>query len=89
MRELLGQRAEAVLELRKMLGRGLADLVLQRDDRVADQVGQALGSARQHLHRRASVAQRHADRLEGVVGPQRFDGLLAVDGDLACPRPSA
>ena len=39
--------ANAVLELRQVLGRGLADVLLQRDHRVADQVGQALrGPAR-------------------------------------------
>ena len=65
-----------------MLGRDLADLVLQGDDGVADQVGQAL-AARASTSGGSHRLERHADRLEGVVGAQRFDGLLAVDGDLA------
>ena len=56
-------------------------------DHVADQIGQPLGGARQHLHGRLVVAQRDADGLEAVVGLQRIDGLLAVDRDLASRKP--
>jgi hypothetical protein len=81
--ELFGQGAVVVLEAREVLGGRLADLLLQRDDHVAHQLGQPLCGTTQCFDGRALVAQRNADLLEGVVGLQRIDGLLAGGSDFA------
>ena len=82
-REPLGQGGKFLLELWEMLHRSLADVLLQRDHGVADQVGQALRGPCQDLHRRLVLAQGDTDGLEGVVGLEGVDGLLAGHGDLA------
>ena len=64
-----------------MPGGRLADILLKRYHRVANQVGEALCRSRQHLVRWPLRTERDADWLEGVVGAERVDRLLAVDSD--------
>ena len=72
-----------MLEAREVLGGGLADLLLQGDHQVPDHVGESLRRAAQGFQRGALVAQGDPDRLEGIVGLDGVDGLLAGGGDLA------
>ncbi len=83
--EPLGQGAVVVLEAREVLCGRLADLLLKRNDHVADQFGEPFRRPTEGLDGRALVAQGDADLLEGVVGLQGIDRLLACGRDFT-PR---
>ena len=61
----------------------LADVIFQRDDRLAGNRRQPLRRTGQHRIRGPLVAQDHAHRLEGLVGSQRIQRLLPVHRHLA------
>ena len=71
-----------MLEAREVLRRRLADLLLQRDHHVTDQLGEPFSGTSERFDGRALIAQRDADLLEGVVGLERVDRLLPSSCDL-------
>ncbi|MNY36844.1 hypothetical protein D3C86_1713610 [compost metagenome] len=72
-----------MLEAREVLGRRLADLLLQRNDHVADQFSQPLRRPTERFNGGALVAQRDTNLLEGVVGLQSIDRMLACGRDFS------
>ena len=81
--QAIDQRRVVLLELRKVAGRSLADVLLQRDHRLAHECAQALRSTGQRLLGRPALTQRDGDMAEAVVGLEPVDGMLAGRGDLA------
>src|SRR5258707_13404653 len=70
------------LEIREAVRNDFTDLVLDREDRFAGQIYQALCRPQLAGWIDGPIAERHANSVESRVAFQAFNGRRAADGEI-------